>query len=83
MFMSVCCLDLCSNSVVVIESIVTVYDYCFTWRLVTYIRRRTSSAPAPRHDVAGPSINMDLCEAKVCGESSLGGADVAAHSGPT
>ena len=61
----------------------TLYAYCFTWRLVTYVRRRTSSSPAPRHDVAGPSINMDLCEAEVCCESSLGGADVAAHSCPT
>ncbi len=31
--------------------------------MVTYVRRRTSSAPRPRHDVA--CINMDLCEAEV------------------
>ncbi len=50
----------------------TVYDYsgCFTWRLVTYVRRRSSSAPRPRHDVNGPSINMDLCEAEVCSDSA-------------
>ncbi len=48
--------------------------------LVTYVRRRTSSAPRPRHDVAGPCINVDLCEAEVCSEASLGGADVAEHS---
>jgi hypothetical protein len=34
------------------------------------------------HDVAGPSINMDLSEAEVRCEAGLGGAaaDVAAHS---
>ncbi len=48
--------------------------------LVTYVRRRTSRAPCPHHDVAGQCINMDLCEAEVRGEASLGGADVAAHS---
>ncbi len=50
--------------------------------LVTYVRCRTSRAPRPRHDIAGPCINMDLCEVEVRGEASLqvGGADVAAHS---
>ncbi len=62
----------CAASVVVRESIVTVYDNCFTWRLVTYVRRRNSSTPRSSHDVAGPSINMDLCEAEVCSEASLG-----------
>ena len=47
---------------------------------MTHVRRRTSSAPRPRHDVAGPSINSDLFEAAVSGEADLGGADVAAHS---
>ena len=61
---------------------VTVYVYCFTWRLVTYVRRRTSSAPRPRHDGAGPSIDIDLFEAEIRCEASLGGADVAANSGP-
>jgi hypothetical protein len=41
-----------------------------------------SSTPCSSHDVAGPSINIDLCEAEVCSEASLGGADVAAHSSP-
>ena len=63
-------------------TIVTVYVYSFTWRLVTYVRRRTSRAPRPRHDVAGPSIDMDLFEAEIRGKASLGGADVAANSGP-
>ena len=48
--------------------------------LVTYVSRRTSHAPRPRHDVAGQCINMDLCEAEVSCEASLGGADVAARS---
>ncbi len=40
--------------------------------------------PRSSHDVAGQSINMDLCKAEVCcpGEASLGGADLAAHSSP-
>jgi hypothetical protein len=54
------CLYHCATSNDVIVAIVTVYVYCFTWRLVTYVRRWTSSAPRPRHDVAGQSINMDL-----------------------
>ncbi len=29
------------------ERIVALYVSCFTWRLVTYVRRRTSSAPRP------------------------------------
>ena len=44
---------------------VSVYIYCWTWRLVTYVRRRPSRALRPRHDVAGPNINMDLVEAEV------------------
>ena len=52
---------------------VTVYVYCFTWlrRLVT--RRRTNRTPRPpgRHDVACPSINMDLFKAEVRGEAGL------------
>jgi len=40
--------------------------------------------PRPRHDVAGPSLNVDLFIAEVGpgGEAGLGGADVAAHGGP-
>ena len=71
----------CATSVDVMLAKVTVYVYCFTWRLVTYVRRRTSRAPRPRHDVAGPSIDIDLFEAEICCEASLGGADVAANSG--
>ncbi len=37
---------------------------------------------SPRHDVAGPSLNVDLFIAEVGGEAGLGGADVAAHGGP-
>ena len=80
-----CILDIrlnhCATSVDVMATIVTVYVYCFTWRLVTYVRRRTSRAPRPRHDVADPSIDIDLFEAEIRGEASLGGADVAANSG--
>ena len=73
-------LNHCATSVDVMPTIVTVYIYSFTWRLVTYVRRRTSRAPRPRHDVAGPSINIDLFEAEISGEASLGGADVAVDS---
>ena len=59
-----------------------VYVYCTAWRLVTYVRRRTSRPTRPRHDVSGPSLHMDLFEAETGGEAGLGGADVAAHSGP-
>ena len=51
-----------------------IYIYRCTWRLVTYVRRGPSHAPRPRHDVAGPSINMDLVEAEVRREASLGQA---------
>ncbi len=30
----------------------------------------------PRHDVAGPSLDMDLFKAEIGGEAGLGGADV-------
>ncbi len=59
-----------------------VYEYCSTWRLVTYVWRRTSRPTRPRHDVAGPSLHMDLFKSKPSGEAVLGGADVAAHSSP-
>ncbi len=51
---------------------------------MTYILRWTSSAPRPRHDVTGQSLNMDLFKAETVtgGEAGLGGADVSAHSGP-
>ncbi len=53
-----------------------------TWRLVSDVWRGARRAIRAGHDFAGPSINMDLCEAKVrCElEAGLGGADVAAHS---
>ncbi len=49
---------------------------------MTYVWRRTSRFPRPRHDIAVPSLNMDLFKAEVGGKAGLGGADVAAHSGP-
>jgi len=45
---------------------------------VTNLRRWTSRPTRPRHDVAGPSLNVDLFIAEVGGEAGLGGADVAA-----
>ncbi len=67
------CLNHYTTSMLASYRIVTVYVYCFTWlgRLVT--RRRTSSTPRPpgSHDVACPSINMDLFKAKVRGEAGL------------
>ncbi len=54
--------------------------------LVTNLLRWTSRPTRPRHDVAGPSLNVDLFIAEVGGEAGLGlggqGADVAAHGGP-
>ncbi len=67
------CLNHYATSMLASDTIVTVHVYCFTWlgRLVT--RRRTSRPPRPRgsHDVACPSINMDLFKAEVCGEAGL------------
>jgi hypothetical protein len=63
----------CATSVDVMRKKITVYDYCFTWQLVTYVRRRTSSAPRPCHDGAGQSIDIDLFEAEIRCEASLGG----------
>ena len=71
-----------ASSVVLIRYIVIVYICCCTWRLVTNLRRWTSSPTRPRHDVAGPSLNVDLFIAEVGGKAGLGGADVAAHSSP-
>ncbi len=66
--------------------IVIVYIYSSTWRLVTYVLRRTSSPPRPHHDVAWPSLDipvyLSLFKAKTGDEAGLGGADVAAHSSP-
>jgi hypothetical protein len=73
-------LNHCASSAIVIDPIVIVYVYCCTWRLLTYVWRRISSPPRPRHDFAGPSFNMDLFEAEIsceAGQESLGGADVA------
>ena len=56
-----------------------VYYIHFTWRLVTYVRRRTSRPPSPRHHVAGPSLDIDLLKAEIGGEAGLGTADVAEH----
>ncbi len=68
------CLNHYATSMLVSDTIVTLsYVYCFTWlgRLVT--RRRTSSPPRPpgRHDVACPSLNVDLFKAEVRGEAGL------------
>ena len=51
---------------------------------MTYVRRRTSRPPAPRHDVPRQpeSLNMDLFEAEIGGEAGLGTADVAEHCRP-
>jgi hypothetical protein len=51
-----------------------------TCQLVSDVWRWARCATRAGHDVAGPSINMDLCEAEVRCEAGLGGADVAAHS---
>ena len=51
---------------------------------MTNLRRWTGRPTRPRHDVAWPSLNVDLFIAEVGGEAGLGGADsdVAAHGGP-
>ncbi len=77
-----CRLNHYASSVIVDEAIGIVYVYCCTWRLVPYVRRRTGRPPRPSHEVAGPSLNMDLLKAEISSVASLGGADVAAHSGP-
>jgi hypothetical protein len=71
------CHILCTASVVVRESKVTVYYSCFTWRLVTYTGPAATPAPA----MTSPARRRDLCKAEVCcpGEASIGGADLAAH----
>jgi hypothetical protein len=55
-----------------------------TCRLVSDVWRGARRATRACHDFAGPSINMDLCEAEVrcelASEAGLGGADVAEHS---
>ena len=45
---------------------------------VVDVRPAQDQPPPP----AMTSLNMDLFKAKVGGEAGLGGADVAAHSGP-
>ena len=59
-----------------------IYVFCSTWRLVTYVRCRTTRPTRPRHDVARQSLHMDLFKAETGSEAGLGGADVVAHSGP-
>ena len=59
------CLNHYASSVIVTCSIVSVYVYFCNWRLVTYVRRGTSRPTRPCHDVAGPSLNMDLFKAEV------------------
>jgi hypothetical protein len=74
------CLDHYATSVIKLVSIVTVFVYRLTWRLVSYIRRRTRRAPHPSHDVAGQSFDMDRFKAEARREAGLGFSDVAAHS---
>ncbi len=80
------CLNHYASSVNANYSLVIVYTWCSTWRLVTqtYVLQGTSQAPRPRHDVTGQSLNMDLFQvkAKMGGEAGLGlgGANVSAHS---
>ncbi len=77
------CLDHYSTNVIKFVSIVTVFVYCLTWKLVSYIWLRTRRAlRRPSHDVAGPSLDMDRFKAEACGEAGLGGGDVAAHFSP-
>ncbi len=76
------CLDHYATSVTKLVSIVIVYVYRLTWRLVSYIWRRTRRAPNPSHDVTGPSLDMDRFKADARGEAGLGGGDMAVHSGP-
>jgi hypothetical protein len=75
------CLNRYASSIVLIQDIVITYIYCCTWRLVTNLRRWTGRPTRPRHDIAWPSLNVDLFIAEVGGEAGLGGADVAAHGG--
>jgi hypothetical protein len=51
-------------------------------RLVSDVWRGARRSTRAGHDFAGPSINMDLCEAEVSCEleAGLGGTDVAVHS---
>ena len=76
------CLNHFASSVDVTWHTNKVDVYCYTSRLVTYVQRRTSRPTRPRHDVAGPSLHMDLFKTEPSGEAGLGGADVAAYSGP-
>ena len=75
----------CASSVNVLLAIVMVCILWCYWRLVTYVWRRPSRPPRPRHDVAWLSLNMDLSQSQ--GRRRLGSrrrrhSDVAAHSGP-
>jgi hypothetical protein len=49
-----------------------------------YVWHGYSPPHCPCHEVAGPSLNMDLFNLKanleVCVEAGLGGSDVVAHS---
>ncbi len=74
------CLNHFASSIAVIWHTNKVHVYCSTWRLVTYVQRRTSrpTVTRPRHDVAGPSLSlhMDLfkTEPSSDSEAELGGA---------
>ena len=62
----------CASSIDARYYTIILYVYCSTWRLVTYVRRRTSRPTRPRHDVAGPSLRMDLFKAKTGGGAGQG-----------
>ncbi len=64
-------LNHCASSVTVdaASHTIIVYLYCSTWRLVTYVRRRTSRPSRPRHDVAGQSLHLDLFKAETGSEA--------------
>ncbi len=75
-------LNHCARSIDATRYTNKVHVYCSTWRLVTYVRCRTSRPSSPHHDVAGQSLHMDFFKTEPSGEAGLGGADVAEHSGP-
>jgi hypothetical protein len=67
------CLNHYAASMLASDPIVTVHLYCLTGlgRLVTRSRTSSNACPPGRHDIACPSINMDLFKAEVLGEAGL------------
>ena len=66
------CPNHCASSIDARYYTIILYVYCSTWRLVMYVRRRTSRPTRPRHDVAEPSLPMDLFKAKTGGGAGQG-----------